>query len=135
MKTDTARAREARLAGEADIRGLHQRLLDSWNLRSARDFAALFAEDGNMVGFDGSPVDGRAAIESHLGDVFGSHQTASYVGKVREVRFLTPDVALLRAVAGMVPPGGSDLNPAVNAVQTLVAALRDGEWRIAMYHN
>jgi len=122
-------------AGEADLRALYQGLLDSWNQRSARDFAALFAEDGNIVGFDGSPVDGRAAIESHLGDVFGSHQTASYVGKVREVRFLTPDVAVLRAVAGMVPPGGSDINPAVNAVQTLVANMRDGEWRVAIYQN
>ena len=49
------------------------------------------------------------------------------------MRFLTPDVAVLRAVAGMVPPGQSDLNPAVNAVQTLVAARQDGQWRIAVF--
>jgi hypothetical protein len=35
----------------------------------------------------------------------------------------------------MVPPGQSDLNPAVNTVQTLVAAKKDGEWRVALYQN
>jgi uncharacterized protein (TIGR02246 family) len=50
-------------------------------------------------------------------------------------QFLTPEVAILRAVAGMVPPGQSDLNPAVNAVQTLVAAKHDGRWRIALFQN
>ena len=29
-------------------------------------------------------------------------------------------LAILRAVVGMVPRGGSDINPAVNAVQSLV---------------
>jgi len=35
----------------------------------------------------------------------------------------------------MVPPGKSDLNPAVNAVQTLVAARQDSRWRIAVFQN
>jgi uncharacterized protein (TIGR02246 family) len=47
----------------------------------------------------------------------------------------SPDVAVLRAVAGMVPPGQSDIEPAVNAVQTLVAAKHDGQWRIALFQN
>jgi uncharacterized protein (TIGR02246 family) len=87
------------------------------------------------VGFDGSPIDGKAEIETHLTQIFGSHSTASYLGKIREVRLLTDEVALLRAVAGMVPPGGTDLNPDVNAVQSLVAVRRNAEWRIALYQN
>ena len=35
----------------------------------------------------------------------------------------------------MVPPGQTDLNPAVNAIQTLVAAKRNNRWLIAMYQN
>lgn len=97
--------------------------------------AALFAKDGNLVGFDGSPVSGRAQIASHLGPIFASHRTAAYVAKVRSVRFLTPEVAVLRAVAGMVPPGQSDIHPPVNAVQTLVAAKDGGQWRIAVFQN
>lgn len=122
-------------AAETAIRELYQRLLDQWNGRRAAEFAGLFTADANVIGFDGSAMDGRAAIESHLQEIFANHPTAAYVGKDREVRFLAPDVALLRSVVGMIPPGQADLNPAVNAVQTLVAVRQDGQWRIALYQN
>ena len=35
----------------------------------------------------------------------------------------------------MVPPGQSDINPAVNAIQTLVAVKQAGEWRITLFQN
>ena len=120
---------------EIEVHALYRQMLDGWNQRSAKDMASFFADDGNLVGFDGSEINGRAEIESHLRQIFADHATAPYVAKVRGVRFLTAEVALLRGVAGMVPPGQSDLNPAVNAVQTLVAARRDGTWRIALFQN
>jgi uncharacterized protein (TIGR02246 family) len=120
---------------ETAISDLYWQQLNGWNARNAGDLAALYAEDANVVGFDGSQVDGRREIESHFRQIFADHQTAAYVGKIREVRFLSPDVAVLRAVAGLVPPGKSDLNPDTNAVQTLVAARQDGRWRIAVYQN
>ena len=120
---------------EAEVRSLYQRLLDAWNKRDAAAYAALFEDGANVVGFDGSQMTGRSEIETTLAQIFAHHQTASYVSKVREVRFLTPDVAILRAVVGMVPPGQNDLNPAVNAIQTLVALRRDGRWQIALFQN
>lgn len=120
---------------ESEIHSLYQKLLASWNRRSAGDFASLFAEDGNVVGFDGSMNNGRAEIEADLRRIFADHQPAAFVGKVRGVRFLAPEVAVLRAVAGMVPPGQSDLKPEVNAIQTLIAARQDGRWRIAVFQN
>ncbi len=44
-------------------------------------------------------------------------------------------MAALSAVAGLVPPGQSDLNPAVNAIQTLVALKENDRWRIALLQN
>jgi uncharacterized protein (TIGR02246 family) len=120
---------------EPAIRNLYHQLLAGWNRRKAGELAALFAEDGQQVGFDGSQYNGRAAIEAAIGQIFADHQTATYVGKIREVRWLSPDVALLRAVVGMVPPGQADLTPAVNAIQTLVAVKQDGHWRIALFQN
>jgi hypothetical protein len=35
----------------------------------------------------------------------------------------------------MVPPGESELDPAVNVVQSLVAAPLDGQLRVALYQN
>lgn len=118
------------------LRGLYQRILTAWNKRDAADMAAQFAEDGNIVGFDGSQVDSPAAIEAHLHPIFADHPTATYVAKVREVRMLGPGVGILRAVAGMVPRGGHDINPALNTVHTLVAVRNDnGEWRAALFQN
>ena len=120
---------------EAEVRSLYQRLLDAWNKRDVAAYAALFEDRANVVGFDGSQMTGRSEIETTLAQIFAHHQTASYVSKVREVRLLTPDVAILRAVVGMVPPGQTDINPAVNAIQSLTAVKRDGRWRIALFQN
>lgn len=117
------------------IGSLYRQLLDSWNRRSAADFAALFAEDGHVVGFDGSQMHGPAEIESQLGQIFGNHPTAAYMSTIREIRFLTADAALLRAAVGMLPPGQDDINPAVNAFQSLVATKQAGAWKIALLQN
>jgi uncharacterized protein (TIGR02246 family) len=117
------------------ISSLYQALLDAWNRRDAAGFAALFDEDGNVIGFDGSQMNGQADIKATLRQIFDDHQTGRYVGIIREVRFLLPEVALLRAVSGIVPAGQSDLNPATNAIQSLVAVQKDGHWRIAHYQN
>src|SRR5262245_40650902 len=110
------------------VRALYHDLLDCWNRRNPQAMAALFADDGNLVGFDGSTVNGRSDIEAHLRPIFADHPTSTYVSKIREVRLLGPEVALVRAVVGMVPPGKSDVNPAVNALQSLVAVRDDGRW-------
>ena len=114
---------------------LFTRLLESWNSRDAAAFAAQFATNGSAVGFDGSQMDGRDTIQSELARIFADHTPATYVARVREVRAIGRDAMLLRAVAGMVPPGKSTLNPERNAVQSLVSVIEDGESRVALFHN
>lgn len=120
--------REAALA-------LYDRLLRSWNTRDAEGFAALFTEDGHAVGFDGSTMDGRAEIASTLSAIFQNHKTATYVSKIREFKEIAPAVALLRAVVGMVPPGEIELNPAVNAIQSVVFVRQSGDVRIVLLQS
>lgn len=120
---------------EIAVRALYRAILDGWNTHRADAFATPFAEDGEVIGFDGSQMIGRAEIAATLGKIFADHVTAPYVSKVRGVHLLSGDVAILRAIAGMTPPGQSDLNPAVNAHQTLVAAKRDGIWRIELFQT
>jgi len=117
------------------VRALYADLLTQWNQRNAAGMARLIQPDGHLVGFDGSQLEGRDAIETEMARIFAEHQTGHYVGIVREIRLLSPTVALLRAVAGMVPPGQNSLNPDVNAVQTLVAVKEGACWQIAMYQN
>lgn len=120
---------------EGAIRGLYAALLRCWNERDATGFGGLFHPRGSVVGFDGTPIDGAPEIVAHLRGVFAHHATAAYVGKVREVRPLGPGCALLRAVAGMVPPGQTALNPAVNAVQAVIARLEHDSWLVELFQN
>ncbi len=120
---------------ERAIRALYQQVLDGWNARNGDAFAAPFTDDGESIGFDGSQHIGRAEIAATLNQIFADHVTAAYVAKVRNVRMLGADAAVLRAVAGMVPPGQAQIAPAVNAIQTLVATRRDGAWRVALFQN
>jgi uncharacterized protein (TIGR02246 family) len=120
---------------EQRIRDLHQSLLDRWNARDAAGMASLISANGNVIGFDGSQMNGRAKVESTLGGVFANHPTSRYVSVVRDVRFPTANLAILRAVVGMVPPGKTEINPDVNAVQSLVGARTNGEWLIELFHN
>ncbi|HEY1386977.1 MAG TPA: SgcJ/EcaC family oxidoreductase [Ktedonobacterales bacterium] len=100
-------------SGDAPIAALYRQLLDSWNRRDASAFAALFDDEGQSIGFDGSPMGGRDEIATTLGQIFADHVTASYVSKIRDIRLLAHDVALLRAVVGMILSGQSDINPAL----------------------
>ena len=120
---------------EGAARELYEKLIQAWNKRNARDFALVFASNGSIVGYDGSQVDGQLDIGAHITEIFSHHQTAAYVTIVREVRPISSDVVVLRANAGMVPPGKDELNPDRNSVQSMVAARKGGKWEIALFQN
>jgi uncharacterized protein (TIGR02246 family) len=120
---------------DRNTRELYARLLQAWDKRNARDYALLFASDGNLVGFDGSQVNGQLEVGAHLTEIFTHHQTPRYVSIVREVRLLANDVTLLRANTGLVPPGKDDIDPALNAVQSVFAVQKGGSWKIALIQN
>jgi uncharacterized protein (TIGR02246 family) len=123
------------MTAEIAVRALYYQLLASWNARNAADFAAPFTDEAEVIGFDGSQMVGRAEIEATLSRIFADHETGAYVGLIRNVRFLTPEVAMLRAVSGVIPAGQDDLNPGLNAQQALIAIKHDGAWRIILYQN
>jgi uncharacterized protein (TIGR02246 family) len=117
------------------IHSLHTAFISAWNRRDAKAMADLFASNGAMIGFDGSEAQTPAAILAHLEPVFRDHPTARYVVKIREARMVGETAALLRAHAGMIPPGQSRIKPEVNAVQTLTASRTSGRWLIEMFQN
>lgn len=118
-----------------DIRDLYETMIAGWNAGDAAAMTRDFADDGQIVGFDGSEVGGRERITAYLAGIFASHKVASYVTLVREVREIAPEVMILHAHAGMVPPGKSEINRATNAVQTLIAVKRGDRWQIALFQN
>jgi uncharacterized protein (TIGR02246 family) len=114
---------------------LYQALLHAWNTTDAGAFAVGFARNGRCIGFDGTEYVGPEDVEQQLHAIFKDHKVATYVAKVREITPVTTDVAVLRAIAGMLPPGGTKVMPERNAIQTLVAARAPDGWKIMLYQN
>lgn len=48
---------------------------------------------------------------------------------------MNSEVATLRAIVGMRPPGQKDINPAANAIQTITAIKQNNVWRIELFQN
>jgi uncharacterized protein (TIGR02246 family) len=113
----------------------YRRLLEAWNNRDAGAFARVFTENGSSVGFDGSQMTGQTEIASALEEIFAGHPTATYVAIVHEIRPLGEHATLLRASVGMVPRGQTALNPALNAIQSVVVVQESGAEKIALLHN
>lgn len=122
-------------ADQEAISALLGDLYAAWNRLDADGMAHAFTEDGTTVGFDGSQMTGRAQIASELKELFADHVMPPYIWKVKNIRALAPDVALLSAVVGMIPPGETDVNPALNAIVTLTAVRTPDGWRAAHLHN
>jgi uncharacterized protein (TIGR02246 family) len=117
---------------DAQIRALYAAFIDGWNQRSGAAVSSGFADDGELIGFDGSQTAGRLSIAAEFRKIFGSHQTPLYVALIRSVRPMADGVAVLHAHAGAIPAGGSDLDPDLLTVHTMVAVEDAGRWRIGL---
>jgi uncharacterized protein (TIGR02246 family) len=123
-------------ADEAAVRDLYQRLMDGWNQGSGTAFAAVFTEDGDLVAFDGTHFKGRqeiAPFHQHLFDTW--MKGTRLVGHITDVRFLSPNVAVLHAVGSTIMRGKTAPSPERDSIQTLVATRHDGAWRLAAFQN
>jgi uncharacterized protein (TIGR02246 family) len=126
----------ASAADEAAVRDLYRQFMEAWNRGSGADLAAVFTEDGHLVAFDGTHFCGRQEIAPFHQELFDKWLKGTrLVGRVEDVQFLAPDVALMHAVGGTVMRGKSEPAPERDSIQTLVARRQDGEWRLAGFQN
>ncbi len=136
MSRDKWKEPTANSADEAAVRGLYQQLMDGWNQGSGAAFAAVFTEDGDLVAFDGTHFKGRQEIASSHQQLFDKWMKGTrLVGQVKDVRFLSHDVALMHAVGSTVMRGKSEPSPERDSIQTLVATRQGDEWRLAAFQN
>jgi uncharacterized protein (TIGR02246 family) len=117
-----------------DLRALYLRLLRGWNDRDANTMAECFAENGIMIGFDGSLAEGQAPIRDHLSPICADHPTAAYVAIIPATRE-TEGAGILLADVGLVPPGATEINSAANARQTIVAGDVSGRWLAELFQT
>ena len=121
---------------EQAVRDLYRQFMDAWNHGSGDALAAVFTDDGDLVGFDGHHLKGRAAIAPWHQQLFDKWLKGSrLVGRVQDVRFLGPDVAVMHAVGGTIKRGKSKPSPGRNSIQTLVATRHGNQWHVAAFQN
>ena len=123
------------ISKRAQLISVYKGLLKAWNDQNAQAMAAFYAPKAAQIGFDGSQVTGSKEIEKHLAPIFRDHPTHRFVHIVREVKLLTEDVGFIRAVAGMVPRNDTKIDPTKNAVQTVLARMNRGKWKIELFQN
>ena len=70
MSAPPSREHDAPSTDENAVRALYRQMLEGWNTRNPQAFAAAFAEDGEVIGFDGSQMSGRTEIAATLQQIF-----------------------------------------------------------------
>jgi uncharacterized protein (TIGR02246 family) len=124
-----------RFVSQEAVTALYEALIGGWNDHDGVAMAAPFADDGVVIGLDGSINEGKATIGTEMARIFADHETGRYAVKVRNVRAVGTNAMVLRSIAGLVPPGQTAINPATNSHQSVVAEQRDGRWEIVLFQN
>jgi uncharacterized protein (TIGR02246 family) len=123
--------------GDAEqVRALYLAAMRGWNAGSGEAFAAPFTDDVDFVAFDGARFRGRDELVRFHDPLFKTHLKGTrLVGEVTDVRFVTPDVAVLHAYGGTIARGKSEPAPERDSLQTLVAIRRDDRWQLTAFQN
>ncbi len=122
-------------ADQAAIAALTQRVIAAWAYHDADAFAGVFIEDGTMI-LPGLFKKGRTEIRDYMAAAFeGKYKGTQVTGKPIDMRFLTPDSAILLSLGGVLEPGESELSEAGAVRASWTVVRRDGEWRLAAYQN
>ena len=121
---------------EAIICKLYQQMIDGWNAGNGDAFAAPYTDDSDFIGFDGTHMKGCQEIASFHQMLFDKFLKGSrLIGKIRGIRFVTTDVAMMIAVGGTIMAGQSDIEPERNSIHTIVAIKRDNNWYFTAFQN
>lgn len=121
---------------EEAIRKLQEDFAAAWNQHDAQAMSMLWAEDGDYVGPDGQYISGRSRIENMLAEAHtGDYASSKLAVKVKGVRFLKSDVAVVDAEAEITAARDFFNNPLPpqKAVATSILVKKDGKWLTAVY--
>jgi uncharacterized protein (TIGR02246 family) len=120
---------------EAAIRENVRKMEEGWNTKNGTLFAEPYAEDADGVAIGGFVVKGHDVIEKVHWDMFrGAFKNSTIALKVKQLRFLRPDVALVQIDNTNKLQQGETTHE-YSSVITLVMAREAGKWKIASFQN
>ena len=109
----------------------------AWNRGDAKAFSAEFRDDATFADAFGAVARGRAEVDKRIADVLGTWRGTRVALKVRKIRVLKPDVALVEADAELtgwkkLPPGfRAEDDQIVRSRLLQVFQKEAGLWRVA----
>ena len=123
---------------ESAVRNVLAEYEVSWNGHDTAAFGRLFTEDCDYVNIDGAHWKGVQEIVQQHRELF-QKRLKTAVRKLTgvEVRFSTPDVALVDAtwdVTGSSRPTGKAV-PVLKEITTMAMAKTNGKWLITSFQN
>ncbi|HTC65185.1 MAG TPA: SgcJ/EcaC family oxidoreductase [Candidatus Saccharimonadales bacterium] len=125
-------------AGTEAVRSVVSAYDDGFNNHDAHAIGALFAEEGDFTNMRGSSKHGRKDIEQNYGNLLnGALKTAHRTDTIKNVKFITPDVAEIDAdweMTGTKAADGSDNPPRKGGLDWVVQKL-NGKWMIVVFHE
>ncbi len=109
----------------------------AWNRADAKAFSAAFRDDATFADAFGSVARGRAEVDKRIADVLARWHGTRVALKIRKIRVLKPDVALVEADAELtgwkkLPPGfRAEDDQIVRSRLLQVFQKEAGLWRVA----
>jgi uncharacterized protein (TIGR02246 family) len=111
---------------------------DGFNAHDAHAIGALFADEGEFTNMRGSSKHGRKDIEQNYGNLLtGVLKTAHRTDAVKNIKFITPDVAEMDAdweMTGTKAADGSENPPRKGGLDWVLQKV-NGKWLIVVFHE
>jgi uncharacterized protein (TIGR02246 family) len=128
-------------ADEAAIRDILKEEVTAWNNGDANAYSRHFAEDGTFTNLLGMFFQGREAFRERHEQIFhGAYRESTKQSDIVSLRFVRSNVAIvesLQTVSGfqkLLPGTSADAKGRLRT-RLLQVLVKDGEWKIAAYHN
>jgi uncharacterized protein (TIGR02246 family) len=124
---------------EDAVRDVLIRVCDAWEHGDGKAYASFFSEDAQFVTATGKRMLGRKSIAKESQEILNTLFRGSKLGRSyrnpNNLRFITPDVALVESAGSVLFPGETEDKVAPNGLMTFVVARRDDAWRIVSFQN
>ncbi|MGA5895057.1 SgcJ/EcaC family oxidoreductase [Streptomyces venetus] len=128
-------ANQTRAADETAIRNVLQGVYEAWNANDADAFVAEYTEDASAI-LPGSYRKSREEIRESMKVGFSTYLKGSTTtDKVRDIRFLNDDAAVVISETGILFPGETEVPEDRVVIASWVLTRRDGKWLLAAYQN
>ncbi|TDU87328.1 uncharacterized protein (TIGR02246 family) [Kribbella voronezhensis] len=126
---------DSRVQDEAAIQAVLVDSYKAWEAGDAAGMVADYTEDATAI-MPGSLRDSRDVIRESMAQAFaGPLKGSSTYNKQLSLRFLGDDAAIVVSESGILFAGQSEVPDSAKVNATWVFEKRDGEWKIAAYHN